>query len=333
MPDVILEQAKANPTKKFFVNMITRDISLEDSILDLIDNSVDSAWRNAGNHHMGLDDETDLSPYSILITTSPTSFCITDNCGGMSFEDAVDHAFSFGRRGEPQEEYSIGVYGIGMKRAAFKIGRKIRVRSTYAEADGSTLAFAVPIDVPEWLKSDEPPWDFDILQDETLPECGVEIVVEDLNSGTTASFDNPSFIAQLQRTIARDYALHLERGLNVKVNEKQVSGMGIQFLRSDEFTPMREAYTDATNGYSVDVEIIGGMSAPPPDGAEPDDMKEKDKRFGWYVACNGRIVLAADKTSVSGWGLKDMDWPQWHPQYSGFLGIVFSLRPLPRHCP
>jgi hypothetical protein len=36
-------KAGANPTKAFFVTMITRDITLEDCILDLIDNSVDGA--------------------------------------------------------------------------------------------------------------------------------------------------------------------------------------------------------------------------------------------------------------------------------------------------
>jgi hypothetical protein len=43
-----MQKAIANPTKEFFVTMITRDITLEDCILDL-DNSVDGAWRRAGS--------------------------------------------------------------------------------------------------------------------------------------------------------------------------------------------------------------------------------------------------------------------------------------------
>ena len=35
----------AEPTKSFFVDMITRDISLEQAVLDLVDNSVDGAMR------------------------------------------------------------------------------------------------------------------------------------------------------------------------------------------------------------------------------------------------------------------------------------------------
>ncbi len=41
-------KAKASPTKAFFVRMITRDIALEDCVLDLLDNSVDSAWQKQG---------------------------------------------------------------------------------------------------------------------------------------------------------------------------------------------------------------------------------------------------------------------------------------------
>ena len=37
MGDITERKAAADPTKEFFVNMITRDITLEDSIFDLID--------------------------------------------------------------------------------------------------------------------------------------------------------------------------------------------------------------------------------------------------------------------------------------------------------
>ncbi|WP_198020989.1 hypothetical protein [Mesorhizobium sp. LNJC391B00] len=83
---------------------------------------------------------------------------------------------------------------------------------------------------------------------------------------------------------------------------------------------MRIAYEDFTGPDRVQVEVIGGMAAPPPESSEPDEEDEGDKRFGWYVVCNGRIVLAADKATVSGWGTEN--WPQWHRQYSGFIGII-----------
>ena len=316
----------ANPTKTFFVYMITRDITLEDSILDLIDNSVDSAWESSGSPPITLSDITDLSRYCISIQLSNNKFAIKDNCGGMSLDDAANYAFTFGRRSsQTQAEYSIGVYGIGMKRAVFKLGRQINIRSTFVDADGSKYAFAVPINVDDWLLDDDPPWDFDLDDDDYLEEDGVEIVVGNLNAGAATSFGNPAFVENLRRMIARDYSLHLNRGLRIRVNGKLISSAQIQLRKSDEFVPVRYDYVDQQNGHDVFVEIIGGMAASPPESAEPDEKVDGDKRFGWYVACNGRIVLAADKSTVSGWGT--LDWPQWHQQYSGFIGVVFFSSP------
>lgn len=315
------DKAEANPTKEFFVKMITRDITLEDCIFDLIDNSVDGAWQSEGSRPLGLDDKTDLSKYSISITASSTRFTITDNCGGMTLDDAAHHAFSFGRRAmEEPENYSIGVYGIGMKRAVFKLGTDIRIRSTYKEA-GKKQSFAVPIVVDKWLANDQPPWDFDIDEDESLEEEGVQILVNVLTTSAATSFGNPAFIQNLRRAVARDYSLHLNRGLNISINGEVITGWQIKLLRSDEFEPMRLEYEDEDDGEKVEIEVIGGMAAPPPESSEPDEKAKGDERFGWYIVCNGRIVLAADKTSVSGWGTEE--WPQWHRQYSGFIGIIF----------
>lgn len=38
---------EAYPAKRFFVDMLTRDIELLDAVLDLIDNSLDGAMREA----------------------------------------------------------------------------------------------------------------------------------------------------------------------------------------------------------------------------------------------------------------------------------------------
>ena len=313
-------RAIANPTKSFFVNMITRDITLEDSIMDLIDNSIDGAWRNFGNAPIGLDQDVDLSKFKISITISPDLFSISDNCGGMTLDDAANHAFSFGRTTlQTYDAYSIGVYGIGMKRAAFKLGTDIHIASTYKDADGTRQSFAVPIIVKEWLNDNVPPWDFDIVEHEDLKCSGVHVVIRQLTPAAQNSFANPAFLQNLRRTIARDYSLHLGRHLTIDVNDDPIHGMQLKLRKSDEYVPMRLEYQDPQDS-SVTVEIIGGMGAAPPEDIHPDETDNGDKRFGWYVACNGRIVLAADKTSVSGWGTPD--WPQWHRQYSGFLGIV-----------
>ena len=40
----------ASPTKRFFVDMLTRDIDLKDAVLDLLDNCVDGLMRSLGKN-------------------------------------------------------------------------------------------------------------------------------------------------------------------------------------------------------------------------------------------------------------------------------------------
>ncbi|WP_404812365.1 hypothetical protein ACIRNY_01225 [Capnocytophaga canimorsus] len=42
---------------------------------------------------------------------------------------------------------------------------------------------------------------------------------------------------------------------------------------------------------------------------------------GWYIYCNDRLVLEADKTEVTGWGVLPI--PKWHIDFVMFRGIVF----------
>ena len=63
---------------------------------------------------------------------------------------------------------------------------------------------------------------------------------------------------------------------------------------------MRIAYDDTADGLAVSIEIIGGMAAPPPDSSEPDEQDDGDKRYGWYIACNGRIVFTPIRRSSPG---------------------------------
>ncbi|HKN22538.1 MAG TPA: ATP-binding protein [Terracidiphilus sp.] len=319
-------KAHAYPTKEFFVKMLTRDLALSDCILDLIDNSVDGAWRSMGGGPTELKQDDGLSRFSIAISVGPNGFSIEDNCGGMNLDDAVNYAFSFGKPEEyKRDPYSIGAYGIGMKRAIFKLGAHIRIRSTYRASGGEREAFAVPIDVNEWLSTSEPPWDFDIVPDSELAEDGVRIQIDALTPEAEGQFGSEAFRQNLRRILARDYSLYLDRGLRIVLNDSPIVGWQIALREGADFAPMRFAYDDSANENAVNVEIIGGMAASPPapDAAEPEDQAERARGaelFGWYVVCNGRIVLAADRTEATGWGTDD--WPMWHPQYAGFIGVI-----------
>lgn len=131
--------AKAYPRKHFFVEMFTRDISLIDCILDLVDNSVDGLMRSRDvDLGAALLSPNDVAGQAlaglpvISITYSEREFTIQDNCGGISVDDAENEVFNFGHSAkyhEDIEHHQLGVYGVGLKRAIFKIGRHFQMRS------------------------------------------------------------------------------------------------------------------------------------------------------------------------------------------------------------
>ncbi len=130
---------EGNPTKKFFIEMITRDISIEEAIINLLDNSIDGANRINSEDHRNL---------SINLTINETEFIIQDNCGGFSLETAQKYAFRFGRPDEaPKANNTVGRFGIGMKRSLFKIGRNFTV-----ESQCKNDHFKVTVNVDDWSR-------------------------------------------------------------------------------------------------------------------------------------------------------------------------------------
>lgn len=168
-PNVI----NANPTKDLFIEMLVKDISLIRSIIDLVDNSLDGAKRLKGD-----------GPYTglwVRLEITEDQLRIIDNCGGIPVSVARDYAFRFGRPEDMQATTrSIGQFGVGMKRALFKIGNVFSVRSTAKDS-----SFFMEVNVSEW-KSDKDTWQFKFSdyqenQNNKSEDLGTEIVVTEIH--------------------------------------------------------------------------------------------------------------------------------------------------------
>ncbi len=317
----------ASPTKQFFVHMITRDIDLEDAVLDLLDNCIDGARgylaekdqaANGCEHRT----QSNLNDFHAEISLASEAFTIKDNCGGISIDNARSYAFHFGRRPDAPKtvEGSIGLYGIGMKRAVLKMGKKITIRSST-----KSEAFLVSINVDNWLK-DTKTWDFQLVQEQPWQEPGTIITVETLREAIAESFSDDVFINRLRETIARDYSfIMIENGFSVRLNGRKVIPYGFALKQSDEIKPASISYVDKKHEEAdVIVEITAGMADAPPDDTSPETSEGEGRRstnyYGWFVVCNNRVVLAGDKTGRTVWD--DEGFPNWHTQYNGFMGIV-----------
>jgi hypothetical protein len=172
----------AEPTKEFFINMLVRDINLQDAIGDLVDNCIDGANRlKSGGSFEGL---------FIKILLSPDKFIIEDNCGGIDIDIAKKYAFRFGRPDDVEDvKYAIGQFGIGMKRALFKLGNKFSI-------DTKTIknSFRMSVDVNEW-RTEKDTWLFEYENDHDYSDNPIDpsktstiITVTELNEDVKTAF-------------------------------------------------------------------------------------------------------------------------------------------------
>src|SRR6266540_776622 len=312
------DTAAAIPTKQFFVSMLTRYISLADAILDLIDNCLDGALRIAAKK------SPDYSKHRITIDLSGEAFVIEDDCGGIPREVAIKYAFKMGR--EPDDDRdadaeTIGMYGVGMKRAIFKMGRDSLVRTLF---DGD--AFEVPIS-SEWLDNkDWVPLPIKDSSPETkLKKSGTRIEVRTLHRSVSRHFQNDGFINELRSAIGEHFTVFIQRGLRIFVNDQQTKPIMVQILVAPgKEDPAPFIFTKNIDG--VEVSIAVGLNTGR--GLSEDDDEEETSDFersrstltaGWTVFCNDRAVIVGDKSRLTGWG---DNIPLYHYQFSVITGIV-----------
>ena len=317
------ERVDASPTKSFFVSMLTRDIKLEDAILDLLDNCVDGILRS------GI--KEDPKPYSDFwakIEFDSQSFTIKDNCGGIPWK-YHEQAFRMGRSPgqDSSVRNSVGVYGIGMKRAIFKIGRRCNI-STQSTED----KYKVKI-TPDWMDKEEKDGRWSIPVEGPFKadgRAGTAITISDLNEGVADLFNKrekgKSFYTDLMNTISAQYAYILEKGFAVWINGHSVEPRTVKIAFDKKWNERDKAilpfvFKGEADGVKVflAVGLTGRLPSKNRVNRELEGPTSSFTKAGWTVVCNDRVVLHCDRTKITGWG---DGVPRFHTQFNAIAGIV-----------
>jgi len=300
----------AEPTKDLFIEMLVRDIDLRAAILDLVDNSIDGA-RAAVAQKSGksASSKTPLRKMFLRIETSATSLTLTDNCGGISLTDARRYAFRFGAHKKKNIENSIGQFGVGMKRAFFKLGSKFEVASTTRDS-----RFVLPVDVQKWRQNEK--WEFVLreVDDSRQPAktVGTAIRIEPLLPAVADEIGAPGFSTGLLDEIVASHQEAIDEGFELTVDGIAAAKMPAVLLRSSEIAPAKTEFDVNGVGAPVRVRLVCGIGESRPGEA------------GWDVLCNGRTVLKSDQTPVTGWGgSADQRLPSYHNQFARFRGFAY----------
>lgn len=316
------QPVSAVPAKRFFVEMLTRDISLEDAILDLLDNCVDGIQRTNALK-MEIDKEKPYLGHWAKITITPDIFIIEDNCGGIAWEN-FGAAIKMGKESDTGDNLeTIGVYGIGMKRAIFKLGCNAEIWTHHLN---DNFKATIP---PEWIKA-EHEWDVKV-EEITIPlhqlptERGTKITVKNLTAETSEHFSKQLFITDLVNTISTNYSRIINKGFEIRVNDILVESQFIQwrYEENEENSGLRP-YIYRTTEDDVEISLIVGIRERQPTLDEQDEEQissQMGSKFaGWTVICNDRVVLFCDRTELTGWGVSPI--PKYHTQFIHISGVV-----------
>lgn len=300
------DTAKGDPTKDFFISMLVRDIELTAAIVDLVDNCVDGALRM---HH-----DLDFAGRWVRVTAKPEQFKIADNCGGIPLNILKDYALCFGRpEGTPTTERSIGQFGVGMKRALFKLGEWFRIETIgpRVHPDGELVHAVVQVPVRDWRRAKV--WDFPITEIRTPrpdEERGTTITVKDLHQEVIREFGRSQFIERLRGEIATKHRWNIQRGIGMSVDEIGVDAPLAELFESSDLRPgVATLQMNFPKEKPVVFKAVAGVAP------------SKPREAGWYVYCNGRMVLGPDQTSQTVWGTGEI--PRYHNQFAYFRGYAF----------
>lgn len=303
-----LTKADASPTKGFFVEIITKDIQLDEAIQDLVDNCIDGAKR------LRPGPDADYAGLTVSLEVGPDGFRIEDNCGGIPLEIARKYAFKFGRaEGFRRTSHSVGQFGIGMKRALFKMGDYFSVLSVEPE-----YSFRVDVDVPAWA-DDDVNWDFDIADLVVGPHpdeaTGTKITVDALEPAIAATFGQEAFVGKLRNDIRVVQQHPMRLGLRISLNGEAIIPTEWQLKEGEGISPAYRRYEDDLGAESpLDTRLYAGVG---------DSSKA---HAGWYVFCNGRCILEADQEAITGWDAvtaEGVNVPKYHGQFARFRGYAF----------
>lgn len=313
--------AQAHAEKRLFISLLTRDISLADAFLDLLDNSINAAVKATGLQEGNAADyvallTTEAKPrFTIQIDFDDSKVAISDDCGGISAEDASTKVFVFGAEDESHLDDRLSVYGIGLKRAMFKLGNQIDMESQHPKG-----GFKLDLSVKEWQALKVTPWTFQI-ESLAAVEQGkgrTKLTVTELHPAVQARLQNPVFETELVTRIGRAYSFFISRIVTIKVNGSAV-----------EREEARISSNQASESFELDgvsVAITAGLGTP------TSGDRYESEYAGWNVYCNGRAVIFYDRSPLTGWGV-DGYLPSFQPKHRPFVGIVFFTSDDPEKLP
>lgn len=305
-----------NSDADYLIQGLTADVSTIECIYDLLDNSIDAARSKILNgtkltkkDAFGL--PASYKGFKIDLKISASAVSILDNCTGLEESTLSEKVFTIGKKSK--HAFGIGHYGVGLNRAIFKLGRSVQLKT-----DNGKHAFSLEFTEDDVRSAVESKSTIKAQRQPTANSNYYRLEIGGIKRDVLGDLGSETWEDSLREQIRIRYAIFCKKGILITVNGKKCGEFGPE-IRNPGFLKKRTKNLMSQNGVSIYLEA--GLHENYRIAKIDSDytqlkpiIKNLTPEYGWYIVCNDRIILVADKSKTTGWTTS------WHNEYHGFLG-------------
>ncbi|HBP6830283.1 TPA: hypothetical protein L6B21_31490 [Pseudomonas aeruginosa] len=311
-----------NSDADYLIQGLTSDVSTIECIYDLIDNSIDAARSKILSGSKAVKKDffglpASYKRFKIELDISSRKVTVSDNCAGIDENTLSEKVFTIGKRS--RHAFGIGHYGVGLNRAIFKLGSSVQLVT-----DNGKHAFSLGFSEKDVRAAVENKSTIQAKRLPTSKKSYYKLEIDRVKNDVLSDLGSDTWLETLRDQIRIRYAIFCRKGLVITVNKKKVGSFGPK-IRNPDFLEKRAKSFVSQNGVSVYLEA--GLHENYRIAKFESDYEEfkpvikgLTPEYGWYVVCNDRIILVADKTKTTGWTTT-----AWHNEYHGFLGWAYYV--------
>jgi len=287
-----IDNLDATPSKRLFLSIIA-DYDLNRSICELVDNGLD-VWVRGGKAKEII--------VKITLDKGQQTITVEDNAGGLAKSD-LRYIVGPGQTGTSPTDETIGIFGVGTKRAVVALAQDISIRTRQAKQKTHQVEFD-----DNWLQDED--WGLPVYEVDEILEGTTVVELQKLRAQVT-----DEVIGQLKDHLRTTYARFLKNSSVVlKVNDERLSPRFFEnWAYPPRYSPRRYTGNLKTEeNRLIRVEAIAGLSR---------ESSPAAGEYGVYFYCNDRLVARGLKTFDVGFtkGLAGLP----HPKVSLTRVIVF----------
>lgn len=262
-----VDKLNAVPSKRLFLSIIA-DYDLNKSICELVDNAFDM-WTRSGR--------TRPINIHVILDRNGNRIVVEDDAGGVARDD-LPFIVGPGQSGSSATDETIGIFGVGTKRAVVALAEDIRI---ITRVQGEPT-FQVEFD-DTWLAEDD--WYLPLFQVTDIGDGTTRVELGRLRTNIDEAAEG-----QLRTHLSATYAKFLaQSAVSLRLNDTTIEPRFFdRWSYPPDFGPRRYSGKLLTpQDREVQLEVLAGLS---------NESSPATGEYGVYFYCNDRLVAPAIKS-------------------------------------